>query len=274
MQLLLFFRIDDYTAYFQTNNLTLKLHDKYSLLKQENIEILSDHFIYGGTKMGNMYLYGGTIGRTRYPTFIHRGIKKNLPRPVVKSRYGGPGKLLLETEWFQYLSQQAEKNVESYFSEVINTNCRFITLYQSLERCKLIVPNDLRINGTFFTSVSVIPSKNKDVNHVHLHMDRNDIISCVFFMGNDVDGGDSVFYDGKDSNNCNDYVHHEKFVHGKSITGEFSKILHGATIWKGFRLTIVFYTNKKIYNHFLTYGMHYYQNYKDMKHPSNFISLG
>ena len=93
-------------------------------------------------------------------------------------------------------------------------------------------------------------------------------------MGNDVDGGDSVFYDGKDSKNCNDYVHHEKCVHGKSITGEFSKILHGATIWKGFCITIVFYTNKKIYNHFLTYGMHYYQKYKDMKHPSgHFISL-
>ena len=113
-QLLLLFRIDDYTAYFQTNNLTLILHDKYSLLQQENIETLADHFIYGGTKMGNMYLYGSTIGRTRYPTFIHRGIKKYLPRPVIKSRYGGPGKLLLETEWFQYLSQQAEKNVESY----------------------------------------------------------------------------------------------------------------------------------------------------------------
>ena len=144
----------------------------------------------------------------------------------------------------------SRKNVTSYFSEVINTNCRFIGLYQSLQNCKTIVPHDLRINGTFFTSVSVIPSKNKDVNHIHLHMDCNDIISCVFFMGNDVDGGDSVFYDGKDSKNCNDYVHHEKFVHGKSITGEFSKILHGATIWKGFRITIVFDTNKKIYNHF------------------------
>ena len=74
---MLLFQIDDYTAYFQTNNLTLILHDKYSLLQQENIEILSDQFIYGGTKMGNMYLYGSTIGRTRYPTFIYRGIKKN-----------------------------------------------------------------------------------------------------------------------------------------------------------------------------------------------------
>ena len=106
--------------------------------------------------------------------------------------------------------------------------------------------------------MSVIFSKKKDVNHVHLHMDRNDIIYCVFY-GKQCRGRKLCFYDGKDSKNCNDYVHHEKLVHGKSITGEFSKILHGATIWKGFRLTIAFLTNKKIYYHSLTYGMHYYK---------------
>ena len=31
-----------------------------------------------------------------------------------------------------------------------------------------------------------------------------------------------------------------------SITGDFSSILHGASLWNGQRLAIVFYLNKKI----------------------------
>ena len=75
--------------------------------------------------------------------------------------------------------------------------------------------------------------------------DFTDLISCVFFFGDNVNGGDSVFFYGKSSKFIGDMVHVVKFKHGQAICGDFSKIIHGANNWRGERQVISFYANKK-----------------------------
>ena len=55
----------------------------------------------GGTRKGNMLLFGATIGRTRYPLFLLNNKYKILPRPVVSCRYGNKGHNVYKLEWFQ-----------------------------------------------------------------------------------------------------------------------------------------------------------------------------
>ena len=137
--------------------------------------------------------------------------------------------------------------------------------------CKTIIPTSLLVNNTWFTSVSVIGSLDKTVYYSHPHRDYNDIVSCVFYFGEGVHGGNSTFYDGLNAQQYSDCVHVTRFLHGQIISDEFSDIVHGVSEWKGLRLVIVFYTNKKIYNHFLTYGNRFYKTYETLDFPKSYI---
>ena len=53
-----------------------------------------------------MYMFGSTIGPAAYPSYIHNGKKKMLPRPVVLSLPGNLGHLMMQNNiWLKDLSQ-------------------------------------------------------------------------------------------------------------------------------------------------------------------------
>ena len=131
---------------------------------------------------------------------------------------------------------------------------RFHVLKNNVQRSKQIIPFDLRINDSIFTSCSVVGSLYKEIYYAHLHFDKNDIISTVFVLGDVKNGAGTIFYDGLSHKEPGDFVHVKKFKHGMSITGDFSSILHGASLWQGQRLAIVFFLNKKILKHFSLFG--------------------
>ena len=58
-------------------------------------------------------------------------------------------------------------------------------IYETLMKCKKIVPDELRINKTWFTSVSAIPIMGDKVFFTHPHIDQNDVISCACVFGKD-----------------------------------------------------------------------------------------
>ena len=246
--------------------------DSTFMLQTKHTKTLMDTISVCGTKTGNMFLFGGTIGRSQYPKFFDGQRYKMLPRPVVKSKVNTTGYWMMRTQWFTSLCLCIEKFVSKFVNDKIDQHVtKFIEIKEEIGTCKRIVPSDLRICNSFFTSVSVIFDKNRKVRYVHAHMDRNDVISCTLYLGSNVSGGSLVFYDGLSEKNTGDCVHIKDFIHGRLITGEFKNILHGASNWTGHRIVIVFYTNRKIMKHFRSYGDMYYRKYKTLGCPKNYI---
>ena len=241
------------------------------MFRKDKIHSMITSLKCGGTRKGNMLLFGATIGRTRHPLFMFNNKIKILPRPVVSCRYGNRGHDVYNLDWFKELVQSAENNVNLYIKENITSFLRFSALKINVNRSKLIIPMDLRISNSIFTSCSVVGSLYNGICYTHLHVDKNDIISTVFVFGEVENGGDSIFYDGLSAKEPGMVVHVKKFKNGMSITGDFSSILHGASLWKGYRLAIVFFINKKILKHFSLFGDYYYKHYRYHNHPSGYF---
>ena len=49
----------------------------------------------------------------------------------------------------------------------------------------------------------------------------------------DVNGGETVFYDGENMNDIGKIAHVLKHSHGRCVIGTFYKILHEGSIWTG-----------------------------------------
>ena len=60
-----------------------------------------------------------------------------------------------------------------------------------------------------------------------------------------------MLFDGvaqhKQKKSFGEFVHWKQFQHGRLISGEFSKIYHGSSIWYGERTVVVFYTSRKVF---------------------------
>ena len=266
-------RKDNFIGHFRMSYLETSFIEQTFLLQPVNIWTLMDTISSCGTRTGNMFLFGGTIGWSKYPQFFDGQRYKILPRPVVKSKKNNMGYSLMRSHWFVNLSLLVEKFVLRFVRDKIKNNVqKCVDIQEGIEFCKNVVPSDLRICDTIFTSVSAIASITKNVSYVHAHMDKNDLISCTLYLGNNVTGGSLHFFDGCNEKIINDCVHCKDFVHGRIITGEFSKILHGAMDWEGNRVVFVFYICKKILKHFKSYGDMYYSRYQKLGYPKKYIN--
>ena len=264
-------RVDKFVGHFVVHQMQPFVLNKYEYLNTGNVVNLSHILLRDGTRMRKMILLGSTIGWSKYPQFYFRGEAKMLPRPLPSCKPKKQGTILMKSEWFMTLSLLAHKYTSDYLYEMMCVDDKYYGDYKLLKWCRDTIPSELRINNTWFTSVATISSLDKSVTYTHPHLDHNDLISCVFFFGDNVNGGDSVFFDGKSSKFIGDMVHVIKFKHGQAICGDFSKIIHGANKWNGERQVISFYTNKKIVNHFKKFGTEYYDRYKGMNYPKNYI---
>ena len=60
----------------------------------------------------------------------------------------------------------------------------------------------------------------------HLHRDSKYLLSVTIILGTDVNGGETVFYDGENMNDIGKRAHVLKHSHGRCVIGAFDKILH------------------------------------------------
>ena len=81
----------------------------------------------------------------------------------------------------------------------------------------------------------------------------------IIILGTNVNGGETVFYDGENMNDMAKIGHVLKHSHGSCVIGSFDKILPEDSIWTGHRDVISFILHKSIYLHFVHNGTRSYK---------------
>ena len=132
-----------------------------------------------------------------------------LPRPYVESYSGEKGHQILQKPWIIALA----KSIET-FIEVSMIEMPTIKYWQNLGRimnqAKMMIPEECRIGDTCFTSLATIGGNlytrhPKNLNHVH--KDSKDLLLVIIILGTDVNGGETVFYDGENMNDIGKRAH-------------------------------------------------------------------
>ena len=201
-------------------------------------------------KSAKMSIFGGTI----FPSsnkFTINGIVS--PRPNSASKLGSSGYDVMKSTFFMKLVAIAEYCM-LYYLKVYDPK----TL-QKVLWFKQHVPPELRVSGTIFNGCALVGNLMDGYNHIHV--DKNDMCSLIVMLGNNVIGGDTLYYSGESPSNPGRCVHSEPFYHGKFQVGPFQKVVHAGSHWKGPRGIISFYINKQLYQHFRTYGIEIYKGW-------------
>ena len=230
--------------------------------------------IYGKTKKRKKTVrqYGSTIGPARYPKFWNSEKKKEsmLPRPVVKCRPGKIGNVILSINgWFVELIKDIETLTLQHLHDECSENS--LNIIKHIEMSKSILPSCLRICNTFFTSMFIIGDLREMEGDVPPHLDKHDHINSVLYFGlGNVSGGHSIHFNGIkiDSKHI---AFKRSFQHGQLQIGNFDKVIHGASEWKGRRQVIHLSLNKKVLGHFQKYGSRYYRQYVEAGYPEGYF---
>ena len=153
------------------------------------------HGLYMKTKLRReaMYLYGSTI---KYPIFIHKGIRKVLPRPYISSKPGSTGHATLNSDWFTSFIKDIEHQVMIFINEYFIDKDLALIILQQIAMSKKIIPKSLRICDTFFTNMTVAGAMKYNGGEIPLHFDKPDVISALFHMGDATKGGATKYYNG------------------------------------------------------------------------------
>ena len=153
------------------------------------------------TKKRNLLMFqnGSTIGPARYPLFISPKTKRNsmLPRPVVSSRPGNFGHLIMnDCAWLIHLCTRDAESIAIHFL-MDEMKERSEQVLQYVRQIKDILPNCLRICGTFFTQMVVVGSMKCSKGQIPLHVDSSDYVNVLVSIGDStVKGGETIYYDG------------------------------------------------------------------------------
>ena len=118
-----------------------------------------------------------------------------------------------------------------------------------MDCAKVIIPEKYRIRGTCFTAFTLVGDSSNS-GFVHIHKDNRDVVSIILSLGNNVKGGDTIYY--KDKEGMVELAR-STFKHGQFQTGPFHDVYHGAQAWTGQRGICSFYLNKQILNHCKNY---------------------
>ena len=88
----------------------------------------------------------------------------------------------------------------------------------------------------------------KNMNHVH--KDIKDLVSVIITLGENISGGDTVFYDGVKKSDLGSRAHALKHLYGRMIFGPLVFFYHEGTLLSGYRAIISFILTKQIFLHF------------------------
>ena len=103
-----------------------------------------------------------------------------------------------------------------------------------MKEAKQMIPKECRIGDTCFTKLATIEGNlytrhGKNLNRVH--KDSKYILPVIIILGTDVNGGETVFYDGENMHDIGKISHVLKHSHGRCVIGYFDQILHEDLIW-------------------------------------------
>ena len=132
----------------------------------------------------------------------------------------------------------------------------------------MMIPKECRIGDTCFTLLATIGGNLytrhvKNLNPVHKY--SKDILLVIIILGTDVNGGETVFYDGENMNDIGKRAHVLKHSHGRCVIGYSDEILHEVSIWTGHRSVLSFILHKSIFLHFVHNGTRFYDKYISSK---------
>ena len=68
----------------------------------------------------------------------------------------------------------------------------------------------------------IFGNHHKNLNHVHKN--SKDLVYVIITLGENISGGDTVFYDGVKTSDLGSRAHVLKILHGRMIFGPFEKI--------------------------------------------------
>lgn len=209
-----------------------------------------------------LYCFGSTITCTQYPKFSVDGVPQILPRPYAPSKPNQKGYIIIRTSWMQSLIKDIEYQVLHYLHNLCDdVKLRKVTLYE-IELAKKIIPECLRLGDTCFTHMSVFGTVSKKDGEMPIHYDERDIISCVFHLGEVVDGGNTSYYRGQKPDKPGPKIHSVPFKHGTLQIGFFNRVLHGVDSWTGQRCGLQLNIKQDVLKHFMKYGTTQYDKYR------------
>ena len=98
---------------------------------------------------------------------------------------------------------------------------------EKLEKEKEILPSTCIIGETIFTSMGVIgvrlfSNHHKNMNHVH--KDIKDLVSVIITLGENISGGEAMFYDRVKTSDLGSRAHVLKHLHERMIFFHLKKI--------------------------------------------------
>ena len=99
----------------------------------------------------------------------------------------------------------------------------------------------------------------KNMNHVHKYTDY--LFSVLIYLGKNISGGETVFYDRLKSSDLGNRAYVLKHLHGRIIFGPFEKFFRDGIIWRGHIAVVSFIITKEILVHFYRHGDWFYSQY-------------
>ena len=222
-----------------------------------------------------MYIFGSTIGPSRSPKYCHKNNiehQKMLPRPMSYCKPGSKAWNYMNQPWFCSLVKDMEMFTMQHVTKFAS-NCSNMNLI--LRRIKYIednIPSSLRICGTIFTQM-VLVGENNISSDMPLHLDKQDLLSCILTLGDVKSGGATQYYSGDKVNNNNKLLHEIEFVHGRIQIGQYDKIVHGVQSWIGTRLTVNLNIKIPLIQHFEMEGSSFYDKYVSSGYKDTLIVL-
>ena len=184
-----------------------------------------------------------------------------MPRLNCRSR-DGAGAAILANEDTRLLAQQAEGITLRWAAACAPW------LHETLLRVKTVIPPELLIASTIWSALTLVGDLEDGCNH--LHVDSNDVVSLIVQVGTEVEGGATVYYNGRKfrkatklnpkqgRETCGEEVFRVPHKHGQYQVAHFEQIVHEGEKWKGKRGIISFYLNRQLLEHFERHGREYF----------------
>ena len=210
-----------------------------------------------------MYCAGSTMGLTYYPSYRLNNIHNSLPRPYSKCKENNKGFMTLQLCWMKELLKDIEKVTLSFLKNLPEGFQR-TELMDYINKSYELVPEELRLCSTFFTSMMCMGSMSSDQDQFcenNAHVDEGDVVTAILDLGFPTEGGSTNFYSNALNEKCKKLTYCLNFKHGNVHIGSFHSIVHSVQPSKGLRGSIVFNLKRDIVDFFETDKVPYYNMY-------------
>ena len=227
------------------------------------------------TRKLKMHVFGSTIGPSRSPKYCHKNNicrKKMLPRPMAYCKPGSKAWNYMNQPWFISLVKDIEMFTKEHVDKYAPSCLHMSKIKKTITFIENNIPSCLRICDTIFTQMVLVGEDNIS-SDMPLHLDKNDLLSCILTLGELKSGGATQYYSGKKIKSNNELLHQIDFHHGQIQIGRYDEIIHGVQSWIGTRLTINFNIKIPLIQHFKEEGSIFYDQYVASGYTDSLIVL-